>query len=168
MLVWGNAVADHKAAEISVKAAIAHKIAKFVSWPDGRFETQDTPLRFCVLGDQMTLDAFRVLGNRPIHGRSLEVMLAPDPLLVARSCDVLYFGEGDERDSADWLGSVAGQPVLTFGEAGHYGGDDIIVKMTVRRNRVSFSINLEANEDTGLRFSAQLLQLAASAGSPGV
>ncbi len=167
MLAFGNVSAQDKAAEISVKAAIAHKIAKFVSWPDGRFERQDAPLRFCVLGNQMTLDAFGVLVDRPIHGRSLEVMLAPDPLLVARSCDVLYFGEGDRRDSADWLGSVAGQPVLTFGETGHYGGDGSIVTMTVRRDRVSFSINLEANEDTGLRISAQLLQLAASVGSPG-
>lgn len=167
MLLCGNAVADHKAAEISVKAAIAHKIAKFVSWPDGRFERQDMPLRFCVLGDQVTLDAFRVLVDRPIHGRSLEVMQVPEPLLVARSCDVLYFGEGDLRESADWLALVVGQPVLTFGEAGHYGGEGSIVTMTVRRNRVSFSINLAANEGTGLRISAQLLQLAASVGSPG-
>ena len=39
--------------------------------------------------------------------------------------------------------------------------------MTIRRNRVSFSINLDANADTGMRISAQLLQLAASVGSSG-
>jgi len=167
VLACGNVVAEDKAAEISVKADIAYKIAKFVSWPDGRFERQDMPVRFCVLGDQVTLDAFGVLTDRPLHGRSLEVLLAPDPLLVARSCDVLYFGEGDERNPVDWPASVAGQPVLTFGEAGRYGGDGSIVTMTVRRDRVSFSINLEANERTGLRISAQLLQLAAFVGSPG-
>jgi len=167
VLACGNVAAKDRAAEITVKAAIAHKIAKFVSWPDDRFEGQDMPLRFCVLGDQLTLDAFQELANRPIHGRLLEVLPAPDPLIVARSCDVLYFGEGDDRGSVDWLASVAGQPVLTFGEAGRYGEEGSIVKMTVRRNRVSFSINLEANENTGLRISAQLLQLAASVGSPG-
>jgi len=167
MLACGETVAEDKAAEISVKAVIAHKIAKFVSWPDSRFERQDTPLRICVLGDKMMLDAFRLLANRPIHGRSLSVVPAPAPLFVAQSCDVLYFGEKDDRDENEWLGSVAGQPVLTFGEAGGYGGQGTIVTMTIRRNRVSFSINLDANEDTGLRISAQLLQLAASVGTPG-
>lgn len=167
VFVGALAVADDRAGEISVKAAIAHKIAKFVTWPDGRFEGDNRFLRICVLGDQVTVDAFNVVANRPIHGRDLRVTLAPDPLLVAASCDVLYLGEGDERESVDWLASVAGQPVLTFGESGRYGGEGSIVRMTVRRNRVSFSINLEANENTGLRISAQLLQLAASVGGPG-
>ncbi len=166
-LACGVAVAGDKAAEISVKAAIAHKIAKFVSWPDSRFDGDDQSLRFCVLGDDVTLDAFRNLASRPIHGRSLAVLRAPQPRLVAQSCDLLYLGYEDERDASEWLGSVAGQPVLTFGEDGKYGSDGTIVTMTIRRDRVSFSINLDANENTGLRISAQLLQLAASVGSPG-
>ncbi len=167
VLLSGHSVADESAAEISVKAAIAHKIAKFVTWPDSRFEGENPFLRICVLGDEMTLDAFEMVAKRPIHGRELRVLPAPEPLLVSRSCDVLYLGRDDERDAAEWLGSVAGQPILTFGEAGQYGSDGTIVTMTIRRNRVSFSINLEANRDTGLRISAQLLQLAASVGSPG-
>ncbi len=166
-LLCGIAVAEDKAAEITVKAAITHKIAKFVSWPDGRFDDGNDKLRLCVLGDELTLDAFEKLSSRPIHGRDLEVLPAPEPLLVARSCDLLYLGHEDERDASEWLGSVAGQPVLTFGEDGKYGSDGTIVTMTIRRNRVSFSINLEANQHTGLRISAQLLQLAASVGSPG-
>lgn len=167
MLVCGNVAAEESAAEISVKAAVAHKIAKFVTWPDGRFAGENRHLRICVLGDEMTLDAFQVVAKRPIHGRELSVLPAPQPLQVARSCDVLYLGREDERDADEWLGSVAGQPILTFGEAGRYGSEGTIVTMTIRRNRVSFSINLEANQDTGLRISAQLLQLAASVGSPG-
>ena len=167
VLLCGVAFADDKAGEMSVKAAIAHKIAKFVTWPDSRFADDNPFLRICVLGDQMTLDAFEIVAKRPIHGRELRVLAAPEPLLVARSCDVLYMGGNDERDASEWLGSVAGQPVLTFAEAGRYASDGTIVTMTIRRNRVSFSINLKANENTGLRISAQLLQLAASVGSPG-
>lgn len=168
MLACGSVVADDTAAEIAVKAAVVHKIAKFVSWPDGRFEASDKPLRFCVLGDQVVLAAFETLSDRPIHGRSLSISLAPDPALVAGACDVLYLANDDRRDVAEWLSSVAGHPVLTFGEAGEYGGDGSIVTMKIRRNKVRFSINLEASENTGLRISAQLLQLTASVASPGV
>lgn len=162
-----GAVATDSAAEISVKAAIVHKIAKFVSWPDSRFQGSDKPLRFCVLGDPMVLEAFENLSDRSIHGRSLLVTPAPDPVSVAATCDVLYL-DGDQQQSADvWIQSVTGQPVLTFGEEGEFGGDGSIVTMTVRRNKVKFSIDLEANKDTGLRISAQLLQLAATVGRSG-
>jgi len=167
MLAGGDAAGKESAAEISVKAAVVHKIAKFVSWPDGRFEARDMPLRICVLGDRMILDAFESLSSRPIHGRTLNVMEAPDPLSVASSCEVLYLAHDDERSAEAWLESVAGQPVLTFGETGGYAGDGSIVSMAIRRNKIRFSINLKANADTGLRISAQLLQLAASVGSPG-
>ncbi|MBT8065634.1 MAG: YfiR family protein [Gammaproteobacteria bacterium] len=160
-------MAEDSAAEISVKAAIVHKIAKFVSWPDSRFEGNQQPLRFCVLGDPMVLQAFEKLSDRSIHGRPLLVMPVPDPNAVASSCDVLYLG-GDQQQSADvWIDSVLGQPVLTFGEAGEPGGEGSIVTMTIRRNKVRFSIDLDANKDTGLRISAQLLQLAASVGGSG-
>ncbi len=167
MFACAKVFADDVAAAVSVKAAIAHKIAKFVTWPDSRFADDNPFLRICVLGDKMTLEAFETVAKRPIHGRELRVLAAPEPLLVAQSCDVLYMGGKDERDASEWLGSVAGQPVLTFAEAGRYASDGTIVTMTIRRNRVSFSINLKANENTGLRISAQLLQLAASVGSPG-
>lgn len=166
-LAGGSAVAQDSAAEVAVKAAIAHKIVKFVSWPDTRFEGSDQPLRFCVLGDTVVLEAFEALKDRPIHGRMLSVNLAPDPGAVAESCDVLYLANDERHSAGVWLEAVSGHPVLTFAEAGGYAGEGSIVAMAIRRNKVRFSINLEANENTELRISGQLLQLAASVGTPG-
>ncbi len=162
MLAFANARAADSAAEISVKAAIAHKIVKFVAWPESRFESQDIPLRFCVLGDDRFLEAFENLSDRPIHGRSMLVTRPPEPSTVARNCDVLYLADDSQRSASEWLQKVVDQPVLTFGEAGEYGGEGSIVTIAIRRHKVRFSIDLEANENTGLRISAQLLQLAAS------
>ena len=167
MLAWGNTATADSAAEISVKAAIVHKIAKFVSWPDSRFDGGDQPLRFCVLGDETVLRAFENLAGRSIHGRPMSVKNAPAPLDVAGACDVLYLDEDSQQNADVWFASVTGHPVLTFGEAGAYGGKGSIVTMTILRNKVRFSINLDANEDTGLRISAQLLQLATSVDGSG-
>jgi len=167
LLAAGSAVSKDTAAEISVKAAVAHKIAKFVSWPDARFATDDNPLRFCVLGDPMLLKAFEDLSDRAIRGRPIQVIAAPAPAAAAISCDVLYLGEDQQQTVDVWIDSVAGQPVLTFGESGEYGGQGSIVTMTVRRNKVRFSIDLDANKNTGLRISAQLLQLATTVGGSG-
>ena len=163
----GSAPAEESAAEISVKAVVVHKIAKFVSWPDARFDANDATLRLCVIGDRMVLEAFEALSERPIQGRTLQVLAAPEPTAVAESCEVLFLGGDTERAASEWLDAVSSHPVLTFGNAGEYGADGSIVTMTIRRNKVRFDINLEANANTGLRISAQLLQLAATVGRPG-
>ena len=167
MMTCGIAAAEESAAEISVKAVVVHKIAKFVSWPDARFAANDAALRLCVIGDRMVLEAFEALSERPIQGRALRVLAAPEPAAVAESCEVLFLGGDSEREASEWLEAVSGHPVLTFGNAGEYGADGSIVTMTIRRNKVRFDINLEANENTGLRISAQLLQLAAAVGRAG-
>ncbi len=167
LLAGTHVRAEDSAAEVSVKAAIVHKIAKFVSWPEQRFDADNDQLRFCVLGDERILTAFEKLADRPIHGREIAVQLAPMPAEVATSCDVLYLAGDEQREASEWLDAVAGHPVLTFAESGRYAGDGSIVSMTIRRNKVRFSINLDANKDSQLRISAQLLQLAAQVGTPG-
>ena len=165
-LVAGAARAD-TAAESSVKAAIVHKISKFVDWPESAFSSEDSPIRFCVVGDDQILEALKKLSDRRIHGRLIDAIVAPDPSAVATSCDVLYLGSDAERDVAEWTDQVAGQPILTFGETGGYGAENSIVSVMVRRDKVRFEINLEANDGTGLRIGAQLLQLAAAVGGRG-
>ena len=167
LLHTADARSQDASAEVRVKAAIVHKIAKFVTWPESRFTAEGARLRFCVLGDSEVLEAFRTLQDRPVHGRMLSVDLAPEPGEVAESCDVLYFANDERHTAGEWLEAVAGHPVLTFADAGGYAGEGSIVAMAIRRNKVRFSINLDANENSQLRISGQLLQLAASVGTPG-
>ena len=167
LLHGADAHSEDTAAEVRVKAAIVHKIAKFVTWPASRFVADDDRLRICVLGDAQVLDAFEALHNRPIHGRLLSVDAAPEPRAAAAACDVLYLTYDAQHSPDEWLDAVAGHPVLTFAEAGGYAGEGSIVAMAIRRNKVSFSINLKANESSQLRIGAQLLQLAATVGTPG-
>lgn len=156
--------AAENAAEVAVKAAVVHKIAKFVTWPESAFESADAPIRFCVVGNGGILDALKRIADRPVHGRDVRVLRASDPGDAAANCDLLYLTPDAERQAGEWLESVAHAPVLTFGDAGAYGGNGSIVMLTIRRNKVRFAINLEANASTGLSISAQLLQLAAAVG----
>ena len=163
LLATGNAGAD-STAEVAVKAAVVHKIAKFVKWPDNAFESSDSPLRFCVVSDGMMYEAFKQLSDRTIQGRPVRVFHIPEPADIAASCDVLYLAPDEQQLAVDWLAAVADRPVLTFGESGQVGAADSIVTVAIRRNKVRFAINTEASDRAGLSISAQLLQLAASLG----
>ena len=78
-----TAVAE-TAAEVTVKAAVVHKIAKFVTWPESAFESADAPMRFCVVGTGGIFDALQRIGDRPVQGRKVVVRRAPEPELLAQ------------------------------------------------------------------------------------
>ncbi len=151
-------------AETSVKAAIMHKIAKFVAWPPDAFASDSEAMRFCVAGDRNMLSAITALADERIHGRMVEAVDVRLPADAAENCDVLFFGENAEGDAQAWTSAIAERPVLTFGDADGYASDGSIVRVMIRRNKVRFEINLDANERTGLRIGGQLLQLAAAVG----
>jgi len=167
LLVNGHVVAD-TAAEVAVKAAVVHKIAKFVSWPETAFESDESPIRFCVVDHHSMFDALLKFDDRPIHGRPVRVLHMPEPVNIASRCDVLYLSPHEDQAAADWLRSVAGSPILTVSETGRPGADDSIVRVAIRRDKVRFAINTDASDRAGLSISAQLLQLAAALGGGGV
>jgi len=163
-LLSGGPVYADDHTETTVQAAVVHKIAKFVSWPDDAFESVSAPMQFCVSGDARMLDAISALASERVHGRLITPVDVQSPADAIGNCDVLVFGDGSSGDPQEWADAVAERPVLTFATDGGYGVENSIVRVLIRRNKVSFEINLNANENTGLRIGGRLLQLAAVVG----
>ena len=152
--------ATETASEHVLKASVAHRITKFVTWPDGAMTDSDAPIRFCVVDDGPIHDALVRMQDVSVHGREVHVILVSDTAFLADRCHVLYISEGGTADQSAWLAEVADHPVLTFAEGDVGEGVPAIVSMGTRRNRVIFDINVEASERAGLSISAQLLQLS--------
>ncbi|MDJ0910663.1 MAG: YfiR family protein [Woeseiaceae bacterium] len=152
--------ANETAPENVLKATIAHRITKFVTWPDGALADGNAPIRFCVVDDGPIHEALLDLEGASVHGREVHVVLVSDTAFLADRCHVLYVSENGADDQSSWFSQVADSPVLTFGEGDNAGETPPIVSMGVRRNRVIFDINVEASERAGLNISAQLLQLS--------
>ena len=160
MLLPALGYANETATEDVLKASVAHRITKFVTWPDGALAEGDAPIRFCVVDDGPIHDALVDLQGASVHGREVHVILVSDPSFLADRCHVLYVSESGSDDPAAWIAEVADSPVLTFGEGEANGDTPPIVSMGTRRTRVIFDINVEASERAGLSISAQLLQLS--------
>lgn len=161
LLLVAPAMASAANAEVeqAIRAAIVHKITKFVAWPDGSFESETSPIRFCVANNSQIFDALIQLETLPIHGRQLVVNAITDPLGVAGQCDVLYLEQDVANRPVEWLRPVADQPILTFGDFKGDDQDPSIISITLRDNKVRFSIDVEASQKAGLNIGAQLLQL---------
>jgi hypothetical protein len=155
------------APEEQVRAAFLYQLAQFVHWPEARFAGSQTPLRFCVLGDEdleRTLQA--IAAGKTIDGRTLVVgqVLRPEDLV---RCHVAFVALRSERQLRDFFSAWRYPPVLIAGEwpgFADYGG---MVNLRLEDGRVSFDVNLESIGRAQLELRSQLLRFARLVGPKG-
>ena len=135
------------ASEQAIKAAVAHKITKFVQWPSDA--DADEPIRFCVAGSKAVLQAMSRLQTHSVKGRALAVTEVVSPSESALRCDALYVSDSGLEDPEAWLTTVESLPILTFAESNDYENVGGIVTLQVRNKKVRFDIDATASARSG-------------------
>src|SRR5689334_14536571 len=86
-----------KTSDAQVEADYIYNFAKFVEWPERKFPTPTSPIRFCVLNDfSFEADLNRVVSGRSIAGRPLEVMQVRDASQGVQ-CHLLFVNAAQEQ-----------------------------------------------------------------------
>lgn len=148
------------ASEYQVKAAFLFNFAKFIEWPPGSFAGALAPFSVCVLGEdpfgRVLDDALegKVVGERRMASRRLK------DKSEARGCQMVFVSSSERRKYPEIFGSVRGANVLLVGETRDFAVSGGTIEFTLEDNRVRFTINTDAAERAGLKFSSKLLTLA--------
>lgn len=156
--------------EYQVKAAFLFNFTKFVEWPTVRFSSGDAPIVIAVLGRNPFGDELeKLVLNRLVDGRQIVVRAlasAEEAKSTGAIFHVLFVPAGEESRYADLAKIAPLTGVLTVGESDRFASFGGMVNFVVVENRVRFEINRGAAEAAGLKLSAQLQKLAASARLP--
>ena len=146
--------------EYRVKAAFLYNFAKFVTWPDQVFPAADTPVVFCLAGEdpfQELLDT--TTKERKVEGRQIEIRrLTVDAPLAG--CHLVFSSETDGTRVAHVLQRATGAGALTVGEAEEFLPRGGMIRLLVEEGKVRFDISTRSAERAGLKVSSQLLKLA--------
>jgi len=151
---------DARAAELAeyqVKAAYLYNFAKFVEWPEKSFSNPDTPVTFCVIGDDPFGQALDTLQVKTVKNRKVAVKRVSG-LNETGGCHVLFIGSADRTD--ELLQSLKGRPTLVVGETERFVWRGGMIGFLMERNKVIFEINEGVARKAGLQISSQLLKLA--------
>jgi hypothetical protein len=146
--------------EYELKAAFLFNFAKFIDWPEGSFESPQSPFTICVVGPDpfgnILEDAMRgkMIGNRPLAIRRLKDKAG------ARLCQIEFVSSSESAHLAEILGSLHGANVLVVGDTSGFAASGGTIQFTLEDNRVRFAINIDAVDRSGLKFSSKLLSLA--------
>lgn len=145
--------------EASVKAVFLYNFTKYVTWPAVAIgERSPAEIRICVTAD----DEFFSLLKAAVQGEEIDgkplLPVALKGLDEARTCQILYVGDGRTPDARAWLTAVRNSRVLTVADGAM--PDEPVIAFVRDDNRVRFDINRAAASRHGLNVSAKLLRLA--------
>lgn len=146
--------------ETYVKSTYLMNFARYVYWPEGTFEGEDSPLMICTLGRSGMWPGLRdVVRGQKSGGRSVrarQVFSADE----ASSCQVLFVGEEIRHFSAEDFEQLGEYPILTVGEAEEFLAMGGAIRLARTDNRITFDINLDASDRAGLTLSSRMLDVA--------
>jgi hypothetical protein len=150
-----TAAAQDVSLEYRVKAAYLLNFTKFVEWPSSAIETGG-PFNVCVAETNpfgSVLAGF--VSGETVAGHTLASRVVRG---TATSCHVLFIPR--DVPAAQYLRSLANDPVLTVGEAPGFLQQGGMIAFVLDQGRVRFEIDQEAAGRSQLKISSRLLRLA--------
>jgi len=150
----------HEVGEYQVKAAFLYNFVKFVEWPGVRGGSSQNPIVIGILGpDPFGPVLDRTFADKMVGGRRFELRRygTVEELQLSH---VLFVSSTLKRDWSKVLAAVQGTPVMTVSDEGGFVKSGGIIELLLEDNKIRFDIHLSAGKRSGLKISAQLLQLA--------
>jgi hypothetical protein len=142
----------------AIKAGFLANFVKFADWPTDA-DTTGRPFTFCVVGDKAIADALeRIVKQHPgPQPQSVTFVTADAPL---RTCQLLYVGGLDSRQSKRVIESLKGAAVFTVSDADGFAELGGVAQLRIVKGRMQFAINPAAAQRARLSLSAKFLGLA--------
>ena len=136
LFTWLLAVSGYLQASVyeenQVKAAFLYNFPKFIELPG------ENTLTLCIVGE----DSFG------------------DSVNEIPSCQILFLSSLEKNKLEPIMRYARNKPILTVGDTPEYSNQGVIINFYLENNRVKIEINMDAAEQSKLKISSKLLNLA--------
>lgn len=155
----GHAMAQQRAAEPDLKAAILVNMLLFVEWP-ALDPASGNLLSVCYFRSSPVADALEALDRKMIRGRQLNVIRVDGSALG--QCHAAYLAPGDDALLSQMRSDVLPGGVLLAGDTPGYLDRGVMINLELAAGKVAFDVDLYALRRSGLSLSSKALRLARS------
>jgi hypothetical protein len=154
------AVPAQEANEQLLKVAFIYNFAKFTTWPDSVFADAKAPITFCVIGKHEFGNAFDSVQGKSVGGRTVVVKYL-SAYRDKDECQVVYVAPSEKARLPKIVSTSKEVHALTVSDLDGFGESCGIIQMVRGADdRIGFEINVKAAEQSGLKLSSKLLNLA--------
>lgn len=141
-------------------AGVMGRFLQFVTWPETAFATRQAPLVVGIFGRPEQAEAVhRAVMGRSNAGHPIEVRTLHSAKEV-RGCHLLYIDASGRDDMTAIVAATAGSATITMSDMRGFLGEGGNVALVVEDKHAVFDVNLTAAEQSGVRISSRLLQVA--------
>jgi hypothetical protein len=155
-----TAVPAQEANEQLLKVAFIYNFAKFTTWPDSVFADSKAPITFCVIGKHDFGTAFDSVQGKSVGGRTVIVKYLSS-YRDKDECQVVYVAPSEKSRLPKIVSTSKEIHALTVSDIDGFGESCGIIRMVRGSDdRIGFEINVKAAEESGLKLSSKLLNLA--------
>jgi hypothetical protein len=141
--------------ERAVKAALVFNLTKYTEWPQVH---KDLFVGF--FGDSAAGQVLKdMLEGKISESRTVHVLLFPSDEQLAQ-CDVLYVTDPSPPHIRAALDKARNKAILTVGDQEFFARDGGIVGLVHSGEQIQVQVNLEAAQESRLRISSRLLNIA--------
>ncbi len=161
-LVFSTAPAPAQVSkEYQLKAVFLWRLAQFTEWPSDSFETPESPIVICILGDNPFEGALQAaVAGETAHGRRF-VVEQYRFIEQVRACHILYMTAGAPRSAKEVNSVLGGRSILTVRDGeGSPGSHEPVIRFLTEGNKIKLRVNLKAAAAARLRLDPRLLRAA--------
>lgn len=139
--------------EYDVKAAYLYNFPKFIELPG-----TDT-LTLCIVGNDPFGKAINALQGSVTAGKRLVVKQVGSAEAIPE-CQILFISSSEEGKLESILKYARKKQILTIGDTPGYPQQGVIINFYLENNKVRIEINIDTAEQSKLKISSKLLNLA--------
>lgn len=152
-----HSIAQVKAREPDLKAAIIINMAMFIDWPPQSSLPADT-LNVCFLGDSPVAESLGTAQGRSIRNRTVRISKVRTDGL--KGCHVVYVAPSDRPQLPEITQALQNVPALVAGDSPDFFTRGTMLNLELSAGHVVFDVDLRSAQKAGLQFSSKALRLA--------
>ncbi|HSK30968.1 MAG TPA: YfiR family protein [Candidatus Limnocylindria bacterium] len=147
--------------EFQLKAVFLWRLAQFTQWSSDAFESPDSPIVICVVGENPFGDALEAAVRDEVAQGRRFVVQYHRVIEQVKICHIVYLAGRASLQAKTLSAALAGKSILTVrdvdGPASPY---NTIVAFVTEQNRIKLRINLKAATAARLILDPRLLRAA--------
>ena len=145
--------------ESAVKTAFLYNFAKFVDWSPESFKSEAAPFVLGIIGADPFGPALETLKDKTVKGRKLVIRkLSRQENL--EDCHMVFISGSEKGNLRPILSTLKNLNILTVSDMDRFANQGGMIGLVTIGNNVNFEVNLDAVQQSKLKFSSQLLKLA--------
>lgn len=157
VLLSQQAIADDANVEYKVKAGYLYNFTKFITWPEDKSET----FNLCIVGEDPFGDLIGPIEQRTAFGRPIKLFRF-NSFNKEQRCHILFVSASIKDNSSlkNILAIQEANKSLTVGESKEFAAQGGMIGFVNRQGNIKLQINLKVLQQSDLKISAKLLEVA--------